>query len=41
MSLQNYKRFTYADDTALVFTGNTWYNVCDTAECGLHKINCC
>ncbi|KAL0819437.1 hypothetical protein ABMA28_007542 [Loxostege sticticalis] len=38
MSLASCKIFTYADDTALVFHGSTWDEVCCKAEDGLHKV---
>lgn len=40
MALQNTKIFTYADDTALVFTGRTWDEVRVTAERGLRSVSC-
>lgn len=40
LSLINAKIFSYADDTALIFHGDTWEEVQKYAEMGLHKIKC-
>lgn len=38
MTLENGRVFSYADDTAVVFTGDTWDSVYKSAEMGLAKI---
>ena len=38
MKIPNAKVFSYADDTSIVFTGNSWHDVKQEAEMGMAKV---